>query len=105
MSLGKLAANSVDSSKIVDGSIVTTDIRYTLLKNQNIFRKQHFQMLKSHRIAALAITDALLAADSVIEEKILDGAVSLGKLAANSVDSSKIVDGSIATADIRIFRF
>ena len=57
-------------------------------------------MLKFHRIAALAITDALLAADSVIEAKILDGAVSLAKLAANSVDSSKIVDGSIATADI-----
>ena len=32
-------------------------------------------MIKSHRIAALAITDALLAADSVIEAKILDGAV------------------------------
>ena len=57
-------------------------------------------MLKFHRIAALAITDALLAADSVIEAKILDGAVSLAKLAANSVDSSKIVDASIATADI-----
>ena len=34
-------------------------------------------MIKSHRIAALAITDALLAADSVIEAKILDGAVTI----------------------------
>ena len=38
------------------------------------FQKKN-QMLKSHRIAALAITDALLAADSVIEAKILDSAV------------------------------
>ena len=62
-------------------------------------RTKH-ETLKFHRIAALAITDALLAADSVVEAKILDGAVSLAKLAANSVDSSKIVDASIATADI-----
>ena len=42
---------------------------------EHFSEKKRFQILKFHRIAALAITDALLAADSVIEAKILDGAV------------------------------
>lgn len=76
ITLAKLAADSVDSSKIVDGSIVAGDI------------------------ADGTLTLAKLAPNSVDSSKIVDGSIVLADLAANSVDSSKIVDGSIATADI-----
>ncbi len=76
VTLAKLAANAVDSSKILDNSIGTLDI----------------------------LLDTILAVDIAVgavgTSEILDANVTLAKLAANSVDSSKIVDASIAGADI-----
>jgi hypothetical protein len=79
-----LAANSVDSSELVDGSIDT-----------------------SH-IAADAVTGAKIADDAINSEHYTDGSidtahiaasqVTVAKMAANSVDSDQYVDGSIDTA-------
>jgi hypothetical protein len=62
------------------------------------------------KIAALNVTAAKLAVDSVETAKILDAAVTtakvadasitLAKLAANSVDASKIIDGAVGTSEL-----
>lgn len=86
VTLAKLAADSVDASKIVDGSVGTAEL------------------------ADLGVTLGKLAADSVDAGKMVDGAVgtveladlavTLAKLAADSVDASKIVDGSVGAPEL-----
>jgi len=78
--------NSVTSTKIVDGTIVASDM------------------------ADMAVTSAIiqdgtiktsdLAGDVINTFKIIDGAVSNADLADNSVTSLKITDGAIVTADL-----
>ncbi|MCW5933494.1 MAG: hypothetical protein KIT45_04235 [Fimbriimonadia bacterium] len=46
------------------------------------------------------VTNAMLAANAVTSDKILDGTVANIDLAANAVTSDKILDGTIATADL-----
>jgi len=52
------------------------------------------------KVAALGITSAELAADSVITAKILDGNVTAAKLASDSVTTIKIADSNVTTAKI-----
>ncbi len=83
---GKLAANSVETAKILDSN-VTTD-----------------------KIANLNVTSGKLAADSVITAKILDSNVTTdkvadlnitaGKLAADSVITAKIADDAVTNAKL-----
>ena len=66
-----LAANSVDSSELVDGSVDT-----------------------SH-LSADAVTAAKLADDAVVTANIVDGNVTTAKLAADAVTGAKIADDAI----------
>jgi len=86
ISAADLAANSVDSSELVDGSIDT-----------------------SH-LSADAVTGAKIADDAIDSEHYTDGSIdtahiaasqiTVAKMAANSIDSDQYVDGSIDTAHI-----
>ena len=71
-----LAANSVDSSELVDGGIDT-----------------------SH-LSADAVTAAKLADDAVVTANIVDLNVTTGKLAADAVTAAKLADDAVVTANI-----
>lgn len=76
ITLAKLASNSVDASKIVDGSVGTAEI------------------------ADNAVTNAKMADNACGAAEITDGSVGTNELADNAVTSAKILNGTIATADI-----
>jgi hypothetical protein len=71
VTLGKLAPDSVNASKIVDLSVGTAEL------------------------AALAVTLAKMAANSVDSGKIVDGSVTQPKLAQPAVGVNQIYDGAI----------
>lgn len=52
------------------------------------------------KVAALGVTSAELAADSVITSKILDANVTVAKLAADSVSTVKIIDANVTAAKL-----
>jgi hypothetical protein len=91
-----LAANSVDSSELVDGSIDTSHIA----DSQVTAAKLGSSAVTTAKIASDAVTGAKIADDSIDSEHIVDGSVDLAHLSANSVNSSKIVDGTIVAADL-----
>gem|GEM_PF-2416867 len=68
--------DKITSSKILDGTILTTDLADGL-------------------VTTIKISDG-----NVTEVKIADGAITLDKLATNSISSAKIVDGTIITQDL-----
>ena len=112
----KLAAGSVTTDKILDGTIATADIKDAAVTNAKLAAgsvttdKILDGTIATADIADAAVTNAKLAAGSVTTDKILDGtivtadiadaAVTNAKLAANSVTTDKILDGTIVTADI-----
>ncbi len=110
------AANSVNSTHIVNNSITADDIGTGAVTTDEILDGT----IATADIANNAITSALIndgtitAADlgtdsvdtdeiatgAVTTDEILDGTVSLADMNGNSVNSSKIVDGSVALADL-----
>lgn len=58
--------------------------------------------INTNQLANLAVTEAKLGANAVINTKIANGAISLNKLSVDSVDTTKIVDGTIQDTDVSI---
>ena len=81
-----LAANSVDSSKIVDGSIQTIDVADSAITGQ--------------KIAPNTITFDNIADETIISSKLQNGGITAAKMGVNSVSSSNIIDGTIQNEDI-----
>lgn len=88
VTLAKLAADAVNSAKIVDGSVALVD-------------------LASNSVDASKITDATItnadvaAAAAIAYAKLaLGNSIVLSDLTLDSVNSSKVVDGSITNADL-----
>ena len=91
-----MAADSVDSSELVDGSIDTSHIGSL--------------QVTTGKIAADAVTGAKIADDAINSEHYTDGSidtahiadaqVTTAKLADNAVTTAKITDGNITTAKI-----
>ena len=76
-----MAANSVDSSELVDGSIDASHIA------NDAVNSQHY--------AAGSIDLEHMSANSVDSDQYVDGSIDLAHMSANSVDSDQYVDGSI----------
>ena len=81
-----LAANTVDSAELVDGSIDTSHIAD--------------DQITQAKIADDAVGADQLAANSVVSASIVNGSIVAADLADNSVTSAKIVNGTIVAADI-----
>ncbi len=121
-----LAANSVDSSELVDGSIDTVHIGASQVTTAKIaadaitgakiaddtIDSEHYvagsideEHIRDHQItnqklASGSVSEARLASDSVTTGKIVDLNVTAGKIASNAVIASKIQDGQVTTAKL-----
>lgn len=81
------SVNSIDSTHIKDGSIISADIKNGGVANADL--------------AADAVDSTKVADGSLISADLKTGAVENADLAANAVDSSKVADGSLITADLK----
>lgn len=106
VALADHAANSVDSTKIVDGSIGSGDIgtgriTTTHILDGTIALADHASnSVDSTKIVNSSVGNEDLQTGSVNSAKVLDASIALGDMASNSVDSTKIVDGGIGSGDI-----
>ncbi|MDY6143753.1 MAG: hypothetical protein SPI14_06075, partial [Arcanobacterium sp.] len=87
----KLAANSVDATKIVAGSITSNQIAAGAIIGANIAS----ETLTSAHISAGAITSSEIASNAVTAVKVAAGAITAGKIAAGAVTAVKIAAGTI----------
>ena len=81
-----LAADSVDSSELVDGSIDTAHIADNAIT--------------ADKIASNSVTASELASNAVTNAKIADAAVDTAELATNAVTTAIITDANVTTAKI-----
>ena len=93
---GELTADSIDSSHIINGSILSTDICNNTITSSNILNGTILETDISNH----AITFDKLAYNSVGNTRIINGAVTHEKLSSNCVQSHNIVDGTITGTDI-----
>ena len=91
-----IGANSVSSSHIIDGTIVTADLAANAIATANV----NDNAITEPKIAANAVIESKLATSAVTTAKILDDTILLIDLASDSVNSAKIVDASIVAADL-----
>jgi hypothetical protein len=102
----KLTADSVDATKIVDGSIGTAELAANAVVTAKILdgaitlTKLAANSVDASRIVDGSVGAAELGANSVVNAKILDGAVTNSKLAANAVDAGKIADNTIGNSKL-----
>ena len=92
-----MAANSVDSSELVDGSIDTSHISSGAVEEA----KLGSGAVTTAKLGAAAVTTAKLADGSVSEAKIIDSNVTTAKIADAAVTTAKINDTDVTTAKIR----
>lgn len=108
VTLAKLAANSVDASRIVDLSVGTSELANLAVTTAKLADgsisaiKLAAASVDATKIVDGTITALKLAANSVDSTKIVDGNVGLAKLAANSVDGTKIADGAVSLAKLAL---
>ena len=81
-----LAANSVDSSELVDGSIDTSHIA-------NL-------QVTTDKIAADAVTGAKIADDSIDSEHYTDGSIDTAHIATAQVTTAKLADDAVTAAKL-----
>ncbi|MFQ5902549.1 MAG: beta strand repeat-containing protein, partial [Candidatus Binatia bacterium] len=116
--LDDLAPNSVDSSKIADGTVTAADLSFDPFSDLNCVNcvsdaevEDNLTIGPGGSVAdgALSANVSLLgqsiesseiAANAVTSGKIADGSVGNADLAVNSVGSGNLVDGSVSTVDI-----
>ncbi len=92
--LSHMSANSVDSDQYVDGSI---DLAH--MSANSVDSDQYVDgSIDTAHIAADNITSALIADDQIDSEHIVDGSIDLAHMSVNSIDSDQYVDGSIDLA-------
>jgi hypothetical protein len=86
VTLGKLAANSVDASKIVDGTVGSAELGANAVVTAKILDG--------------AVTLGKLAGNSVDASKIVDGSVGTAELANLAVTNAKLADAAITNAKL-----
>lgn len=86
IALADMAANSIDSNKVVDGSLSGDDLRGGAVTSAKILD------------GTVALAD--MAVNSIDSNKIVDGTVSNADIKTGAVDSNKISDGSVIAADL-----
>ena len=92
--LSHMSANSIDSDQYVDGSI---DLAH--MSANSVDSDQYVDgSIDTAHIAADNITSALIADDQIDSEHIVDGSIDLAHMSVNSIDSDQYVDGSIDLA-------
>ena len=91
-----IAANTVTSAKIADGTIVETDLAADAVTSAKIADGQ----VMTGDILDGTIVEADLANSAVTSAKIADGTIVETDLAADAVTSAKIADGQVMTGDI-----
>jgi hypothetical protein len=82
-----LDSNSINSSHIIDGTIVGSD---------DLF----FESVTHDKLAYESVTDYNIVNQAITADKIQDGAVTNAKLAMNSVTGNELADGSVSTSHI-----
>ncbi|MFT5170555.1 MAG: putative RNA-binding protein [Candidatus Marinamargulisbacteria bacterium] len=108
--------NAVQAKNIIDGSIITDDLRNWLITNQKITdnaitsSKIRNGEVMTDDLQAHAVTFKKLHDNSVDTHKIIDGTVlgqdladrsiSSGKIAIDAIDSTQIINGQIKRVDI-----
>ena len=111
-----LAANSVDSSELVNGSIDAEHIADAQVTNSklaidavtgakiadNTVDSEHYAAgsIDTEHIGNLQVTTAKIAADAIDNSKLADNAVGAENLASPSVQTAKITDSAVTTAKI-----
>ena len=92
--LSHMSANSVDSDQYVDGSI---DLAH--MSANSVDSDQYVDgSIDTAHIAADNITSALIADDQIDSEHIVDASIDLAHMSVNSIDSDQYVDASIDLA-------
>lgn len=107
ITLALLAADSVDSSKIVDGSIVAADISGTLKPSVSAAAgTEALRALGTTAATAAAGNDARLSdtraptANSVATASIQNGAVTAGKIATDTITANEIAPNAIGSSEL-----
>ena len=94
-----LAANSVDSSELVNGSIDEAhiaDSQVSYAKMQHIGTANRvLGSTSGGQISEVQISAAMIANDAIDSQHYAAGSIDLEHMSANSVDSAQYVDGSI----------
>jgi hypothetical protein len=90
-SAGGLTANSVNSSHIINGSILTEDICDNAITNDKIAANA----VTNTKIANDSITHAKLTGNCVQSHNIVDGTILGTDICNNTITGSKIADGTI----------
>ena len=91
-----LAANSVDSSELVDGSIDTSHIGASQVTTAKIADEN----VTTAKIANDAINGAKIADDAIDSEHYVDGSIDAAHFAAGSVDATALGSNAVTTAKI-----
>jgi len=91
-----LAANSVDSSELVDGSIDTSHIGAAQVTTAKIADEN----VTTAKIANDAINGAKIADDAIDSEHYTDGSIDTAHIADSQITSAKIADATIVAADL-----
>ncbi len=108
VTLAKLAADAVNSAKIVDGSIALADLAGDSVDTAKIvdgtITNADVSTTAAIIYSKLALGNSIilsdLASDSVNSSKIVDGSIVAADLATDAVTSAKILDGTITNSDI-----
>jgi hypothetical protein len=108
VTLAKLATDSVNSSKILDGSIALADLSSdsvdtakivdATITNADISATAAIVYTKLNLANSIVLAD--LTGDSVNSSKIVDGSIVAADLATDAVTSTKVLDGTLTNADI-----
>ena len=108
VTLAKLAADAVNSAKIIDGTITLADmagdsvdtakIVDATITNADVSATAAIIYSKLNLANSIVLAD--LTTDSVNSVKIVDGSIVAADLATDAVTSAKILDGEITNADI-----
>ena len=91
-----MAANSVDSSELVDGSIDTSHIGASQVTTAKIADEN----VTTAKIAADAITGAKIAEDSINSEHYVDASIDTAHIADSQITTAKIAGDAITGAKI-----
>ena len=91
-----MAANSVDSSELVDGSIDTSHIGASQVTTAKIADEN----VTTAKIAADAITGAKIADDSINSEHYVDASIDTAHIADSQITTAKIAGDAITGAKI-----
>ena len=91
-----LAANSVDSSELVDGSIDTSHIGASQVTTAKIANSN----VTTAKIAADNITSALIADDQIDSEHYVDSSIDAAHIASSAVTTAKINADAVTGAKI-----